>query len=175
MFKTTLLVSVFSGVIMMANHVMAGEGSPERSELPATYQLEDVRISVLHQTGHRLPGSYTIQIRGDGQATQEIDQQATTELTLPDETLVDLLKDFYRIHFFELQDTYTIKKQIALLEDRSIVTSGYRLVDMSSQRLCLAIGGYEKCVTIMDEQPLAASQLVKKIEALFTKKVVFKR
>lgn len=172
MLKATLLGSIFSGVIMMADSVMAGDVT---ASLPQKYQLEEVHISVLHQTGHHLPGSYTIQIHGNGQATQTIDQQTTTEIMLADEMLVDLLKDFYHIHFFELQDTYTVRKQVALLDDHSIIISGYRLVDMSSQRLCIAIAGYEKCVTIMDEQPLQASQLVKKIEALFTRKEVFKR
>lgn len=170
MFKSAVYWIILSGVMMMTNTVMAGDASSESTRPPQKYQLEDVRISVLHQTSHRLPGSYKINISGDGKASYVIDNKDVLEITLGDKMLVELLNEFYRIHFFELPDTYTSKKRVALMDDHSIATLSNRNVDMSSQRLCIGIAEYEKCVTIMDEQPVEASQLVEKIESLFSER-----
>ena len=166
MFKITFLWTLFSTVMMMPNIAIASEKSSGHSSIPKEYRLEDVKISVLYQTGHRLPGSYRINISA-GKASYVTDRKEKADLIIKDKALVDLLNDFYRIHFFELQDTYTVKRQIALLDDRSISTFPSRLVDMGSKRICIALANYEKCVTIMDEQPIAANQLVNKIEGLF--------
>lgn len=152
----------------MGENAVAGSDMSGQSYPPGQYKLEDVSISVRHQTGHRLPGSYEITISGDGKATRTTDQKQRTVLALSKDTRLELLNDFYRIHFFELSDTYTRKRYVGLLDDDVVSTFSSRLVDMNSQRLCIGIADYKKCVTIMDGRPLEASQLVKKIEALFT-------
>ena len=169
MSKFTFVFTIFSGLMMMANVVMAGDKIPGQTDFPVKYQLKDVRISILHQTGHRIPGSYQINISGEGRASYTIDKKQTTNIILPNKTLIELLNDFYRIHFFELQDTYTIKRQIALVDDHSISTFSSRLVDMSSKRLCITLADYKKCVTIIDQQPIVANQLVDRIERIFRK------
>ena len=101
-----------------------------------------------------------------------IDKHEKTVLVLQNETLVELLNDFYRIHFFELADTYTVKRQVILQDRNKIATVIRKMVDMSSQRLCIGIAEYGKCVTIMDGQPQEASQLVKRLRHCLAKAIL---
>jgi len=156
--------------MFLMGSVMAGDQSSGQSDPPKQYQLEDVRITILHQTGHRLPGGYKISISGDGKGTYVSDKEGEKKLDVKNETLLELLNDFYRIHFFELQDTWTVKKQVALLDDNSIFISPRRLVDVSSKRICIEIENYKKCVTIVENQPVEVGNLIAKIESFGTRK-----
>ncbi len=161
-----LFRSLFPALLLMLNGVVVAEASPARNEPPRQYPLEQVRISLLHQTSRQLPGGYEITITGDGKAAY-VSKEERKALTLQDETLMELLNDFYRIHFFELQDTYTVKKQVSLLDNRLVSTFGHHIVDMGGKRLCIELADYKKCVTIVAGQPPEAERLAAKIRALF--------
>ena len=91
-------------------------------------------------------------------------------LTVPNETLLELVNDFYKIHFFELPDTYDVKKQVVLKNNNTVATVVTKQVNVSSKKLCIQLRTYKKCVTIVDNQPVEAAELVKKIEGLFLSK-----
>ena len=95
-----------------------------------------------------------------GQEIESIIQSSEVEL-------ITLLNEFYRIHFFELPDTYTVNKQVLLQENGTVATVGRRLPDSSSKQLCVKLADYEKCITVVDDQPAEAAQLVEKIEGMF--------
>ena len=146
----------------------------EQSNPPTQYRLENINISILHQTSRRIKGGYKINISGTGKVSYILDKKDKTQFNLNKETVVELLNEFYRIHFFELQDTYTLKKEVVLLDGNSISLSIQRLVDISSTLLCIKISAYKKCVRIVGNQPLEANLLVEKIESIVSKAITGK-
>ena len=158
---------ILTGALLMVSGVVLGQGSSVPSEPPRQYRLEQVGITLLFQTPNRNVANFEIAIQGDGRASYASDKGERRELTLRNEELVELLNEFYRIHFFELQDTYTLKRQVSLLEDGTISTFVHRQVDMGSKRLCIKIADYTKCVTIVANEPPAANELAEKIRSLF--------
>ena len=150
----------------MSNHAEAVDATPVP---PAQYPLAEVEISILHQTGHGVPGGYEIAIHGDGHGYLQNAgvNPAKTELQISNDALLDLLNDFYRIHFFELADNYQVKKQVLLRDNALVATMAMKMADVSSKKLCVQLADYQKCVTIVNGQPAEASQLAAKIEKLF--------
>ena len=167
MFKHLFFCFALFGAPLMVDGVVMAEGSSGPSGPPGQYRLDQVRISLLFQTPNRQVGGYEITIDGGGKATYVDDKGTRRELTLRDEALVELLNEFYRIHFFELPDVYTMKKSVSLLDDGLISTFGSRHVDMSSKRLCVELADYRKCLTIVVDQPPEANALAERIRSLF--------
>jgi len=151
------------GMTLMTNKLSAN------SELPLQYPLTAITISILHQTGHGIPGAYHITISGDGSSFYSLNGGTQQPLSVDKKTLLELVNGFYQIHFFELADTYAVKKQVVLKDGTTVATIATKMVDVSSKQLCIQLADFKKCVTIIDEQPAVAAQLVKKIEALFVK------
>jgi hypothetical protein len=151
------------GMTLMTNKLSAN------SELPLQYPLTAITISILHQTGHGIPGGYQITISGDGSSFYSRNGETQQPLSVDKKTLLELVNGFYQIHFFELADTYAVKKQVVLKDGTTVATIATKMVDVSSKQLCIQLADFKKCVTIIDEQPAVAAQLVKKIEALFVK------
>ncbi|MDD2760825.1 MAG: hypothetical protein PHH11_11090 [Methylomonas sp.] len=155
------------GVTAMSNPAQAADAKPMP---PAQYPLAEVSISILHQTGHGIPGGYEIAIHGNGNGyKQNTDANPVKiETYISNEILLELLNDFYRIHFFELGDTYLVKKQVLLRDNALVATTALKMADVSSKKLCIQLADYKKCVTIVGDQPVEASQLAAKIEKLFS-------
>jgi hypothetical protein len=158
-FAMTLLMTL--GMSLMTNNLSAN------SDVPLQYTLKEISISLLHQTGHGIPGGYEITISGSGNSFYSRNNEAQTPISVDKKTLLELVNGFYSSHFFELADTYTVKKQVVLKSDDSVATTGMRLMDIASTRLCIQLADYKKCVTIVDGQPVEAAQLITKIEKLF--------
>lgn len=155
---------------LLLSPLICVSASPEnRLSPPSSYQIDQVNISLSHQTGHRLPGSYQINISGTLDAMKVVDQNLKEEVKLSESVFIELLNEFYQIHFFEFNDTYTVQTSVALLDEGKIETFKRKTMDMDSQRMCLSITDYKKCVTIMGSQPSDLKELVKKIEMLFIK------
>ncbi|WP_026602661.1 hypothetical protein [Methylomonas sp. 11b] len=165
MYKSSLSSLLLLGVIAMFNLAEADE-TLARSAPPTQYPLAQVAISILHQTGHGIPGGYEIAIQGDGNGFY-LQNALKTELHISSVTLIDMLNDFYRIHFFELADTYQVKKQVLLRDNFLVATTAMKMADTSSKKLCIQLADYQKCVTIVNDQPAEAAQLITKIEKLF--------
>lgn len=133
-------------------------------ELPLQYSLKDVSISILHQPGQGLPKGYQVVIAGDGNSFYTYNNGPKQTLSVEKKTVLELVNDFYHSHFFELADTYTVKKQVLLKSDGSITTMAERLVDIASTRLCIQLADYQKCITVVNGQPASAASLISKIE-----------
>lgn len=149
----------------MCNYAEADD-SQVRSVPPLQYPLAQVAITVLHQTSRGIPGGYEIAIQGGGNGFY-LQNALKTEQQISSRTLIDLLNDFYRIHFFELADTYQVEKQVLLRDNTLVTTSAMKMADISSKKLCIQLADYQKCVTIVNDQPAEAAQLITKIERLF--------
>lgn len=165
--KTLALCSLLLGLTSMADNATA---NADQSDPPLQYPLSRVTISVLHQTSRNIPGGYRITLSGEGSGTMilsEAGREIEARIQSSEEELITLLNDFYRIHFFELADNYTVKKQVLLQEDGTVATTGRRLLDIASKRLCIELADYKKCVSVVDGQPAGAAQLVEKIEGMF--------
>lgn len=154
----------------MSTLAEADDDAPVRSVPPLQYPLTQVAISILHQTSRGIPGGYEIAIHGNGNGfyLQNADANPVKiELQISSDTLINLLNNFYLIHFFELADTYQVKKQVVIRDNTLIATTASKMADVSSKRLCIQLADYKKCVTIINGQPAEAAQLITKIEKLF--------
>ena len=77
---------------------------------------------------------------------------------------------FYVIHFFEIADTFTVKKQVMLKDNKIVTTIVKKESSTNSKRICIQLRSYKKCVTVIENQPLAVAQIVNKIEKLLQQK-----
>ena len=158
-FAMTLLITL--GMSLMANNLSANP------DLPLQFPLKEILISIVHQTGHGIPGGYEIIISGDGSSFYSRTGAPQLAQSVDKKTILELVNDFYQIHFFELADTYSVKKLVVLKDDTTLATVATKILDMGSKQVCIQLADYKKCVTIVDNQPVEAAQLVKKIEGLF--------
>jgi hypothetical protein len=145
---------------------------PQPTEPPPQYQLSEVTISVLHQTGHGIPGGYELTIAGDGSGSHrqiKDDKPIETNTQLSSEQLMELINRFYQIHFFDLADSYIVKTEVILKDKATIATIATKMADSGSTMLCIQLADYKKCVTIVGNRPGEVSDLVKTIESLLIK------
>jgi hypothetical protein len=145
---------------------------PQLAKPPLQYQLSEVTISVLHQTGHGIPGGYELTIRGDGSGSLhqiKNDKPIETNTLLSTEQLMELINRFYQIHFFELTDSYTEKYMVILKDKSTVATIATKMADSGSTRLCIQLADYKKCVTIVNNRPEGAADIVKTMGDLLLK------
>jgi hypothetical protein len=148
----------------MSNTLLAG------SHLPAQYPLKKVLITLSSQPGKDNPENYQVAISGNGDSFFSQNNKPKQPLSITSDTVLELLNDFYAIHFFEIADTYTVKKQVMLKDNKIVTTVVKKESDMNSKRICIQLRSYKKCVTVVDNQPLAVAQIVSKIEILLQPK-----
>lgn len=149
------------GINLMVNTVSANPN------LPLTYALKDITISILHQTAHGIPGGYQVTLNGNGNSFYSLNGETQQPLAVDNKALLELVNGFYQIHFFELADTYSIKKQVLLKDDTTVVSVAGKILDSANHKVCIHLADYQKCITVINNQPAEVAQLVKKIEALF--------
>ncbi len=157
------------GLFFMTGNSMAISG---QTKPPLQYELSQVTISIRHQTSRGIPGGYELTIRGDGNGSylqEKAGKPIKTDLQLSTEQLLEIINGFYHIHFFDLADRYSVRKQVVLKNKTTLATLATKMVDMDGTKLCIQLADYKKCVTIIDNQPSEADQLVKTIEDLFDK------
>ena len=148
----------------MSNTLLAG------SHLPAQYLLKKVLITLSSQPGKDNPENYQVAISGNGDSFFSQNNKPKQPLSITSDTVLELLNDFYAIHFFEIADTFTVKKQVMLKDNKIVTTVVKKESDMNSKRICIQLRSYKKCVTVVDNQPLAVAQIVSKIEILLQSK-----
>lgn len=162
--KFTLLVFTLLITSLMSNTLLAG------SHLPAQYPLKKVLITLSSQPGKDNPENYQVAISGNGDSFFSQNNKPKQPLSITSDTVLELLNDFYAIHFFEIADTFTVKKQVMLKDNKIVTTVVKKESDMNSKRICIQLRSYKKCVTVVDNQPLAVAQIVSKIEILLQPK-----
>lgn len=162
--KFTLLVFTLLITSLMSNTLLAG------SHLPAQYLLKKVLITLSSQPGKDNPENYQVAISGNGDSFFSQNNKPKQPLSITSDTVLELLNDFYAIHFFEIADTFTVKKQVMLKDNKIVTTVVKKESDMNSKRICIQLRSYKKCVTVVDNQPLAVAQIVSKIEILLQPK-----
>ena len=167
MIKFAICLLMMLGMSLTSSNLSA---KSHLSPLPAQYPLKKVTISLSHQSGAGMPGSYQITINGDGNSFFIQNSKEKQAFTVPKETLLELVNDFYKIHFFELPDTYAVKKRVVFKDNTTVATVVTKQAGVSSKKLCIQLRSYKKCVAIVDNQPVEAAELVKKIEELFLSK-----
>ncbi|MDP3335131.1 MAG: hypothetical protein Q8S55_24565 [Methylococcaceae bacterium] len=164
MTKFVICFFILLGMSLNSNVLLANP------PLPAQYPLNKIKISILHKPAPGIPDGYQITINGIGNSFYSQNNHEKHAFTVPRETLLELVNDFYTIHFFELADTYAVKKQVRLKDNTTVATVVTKLANVSSQKMCIQLRTFKKCVTVVDNQPVEAAQLVKKIEGLFLAK-----
>ena len=102
MIKFAICFLMMLGISLTCNNLSA---NPHLSRLPAQYPLKKITISILHHPGAGIPDGYQITLSGDGNSFYSQNSKEKQALTFPNETLLELVNDFYKIHFFELPDT----------------------------------------------------------------------
>jgi hypothetical protein len=82
---------------------------------------------------------------------------------------MELINRFYQIHFFELTDSYTEKYMVILKDKSTVATIATKMADSGSTRLCIQLADYKKCVTIVNNRPEGAADIVKTMGDLLLK------
>jgi hypothetical protein len=162
--KFTLLVFTLLITSLVSNTLLAG------SHLPAQYPLKKVLITLSSQSGKDNPENYQVAISGNGDSFFSQNNKPKQPLSITSDKVLELLNDFYAIHFFEIADTFTVKKQVMLKDNKIVTTVVKKESDMNSKRICIQLRSYKKCVRVVDNQPLAVAQIVSKIETLLQPK-----
>ncbi|MEQ1600450.1 MAG: hypothetical protein ABL885_01645 [Methylophilaceae bacterium] len=161
-----ITVALFSVAITIPGINLMTPSQAASADLPLHYPLNAVSISLLQQTAHGIAGGYQITLRGDGNNIYSCNGKTQQVPTIDKKALLDLINEFYELHFFELADSYSVKKQLLLNDDNTLATIATKMLDTGSKQLCIQLAEYKKCITIINNQPAVAAQLVKKIEAL---------
>jgi hypothetical protein len=160
----SLLQTVFlSLALFLASDSIAMDTSV-KATLPLSYKIEEVRISLTRRPGNPSFPILRLVLSGSGKATLERDGKSTL-FDYPDKDLLSVLKEFYKIRFFELPEDYSTEYSVFLDENHMVQTTALRLSDIESTSTCLAVAGYKKCVTYSRKGPLELENLVQRIFA----------
>lgn len=134
---------------------------------PERYPLENVQVTIQKTMGHGLPGSYIIRLIGGKAAIKTLNNASPIEVSLSEQAFLQILNEFYKIHFFEFSDTYTKQTSVVLLDNDTVQTTYGKLMDTGSRQVCIEIKDYKKCITTTNDQPESLITLFQKIEQLF--------
>jgi hypothetical protein len=157
----SVLIGFLASVSLFAMTSFAGDHSPERARgrtlgpagPPLSYHIEDVSIRITTypgQSASKLIGRVSLAGTGEGMLEKD-----GNRLSFPyaQKNLLTHLNVLYGIRFFDLPVDYITQYRVFLKDDGTVETSALRMVDMSSTRICTAIGQYQKCVTYAVGQP----------------------
>ena len=112
-----LLFSMLLGVFF-SNTVMA---KPYSSVLPTQFPIKKILITVSSQPSNKNTESYHISLNGNGNSYfSKNDEKQPLKVT--NDTLIELLNDFYAVHFFEISDTFNVKKKVILKDNETVTT-----------------------------------------------------
>jgi hypothetical protein len=162
--KFTLLIFTMLITSLISTNLLA---SPR---LPSQYPLKKILITVSSQSSQDDSANYQVSISGNGNSFFSKNKQENQPLNITSDTLLGLLNDFYTIHFFEIKDTFTVKEQVILKDNKTVTTIVNKEPTMSKKKICIHLRSYKKCVNVVDNQPLAVAQIVNKIETLLPPK-----
>jgi hypothetical protein len=165
--KFILLLSTVLISNLICNTILA---SPYIPSLPAQYPLNRILITISSQSGKDNSENYKISINGNGASFFNKNNKEKQSVSVTNERLLEFLNDFYVIHFFEIADTFTVKKQVMLKDNKIVTTIVKKESSTNSKRICIQLRSYKKCVTVIENQPLAVAQIVNKIEKLLQQK-----
>jgi len=158
--KFTLLIFIILITSLISHNILA---SPY---LPAQYPLKKVLITLSSQSGKENSDNHQISISGNGDSFLSKNNKGKQPLKIANDTLLELLNYFYVAHFFDIKDNYDVTKQVLLKNNETVTTVIKKEPNRSSKKLCIQLRSYKKCVTVVNNQPLAAAQIVNKIETL---------
>ncbi len=156
-----LLFSTLLGVFF-SNAVMA---KPYSSVLPTQFPIKKVIITISSQSNNKNTVGYHISLNGNGNSFFSKNNEKQP-LNVTNDTLIELLNDFYTVHFFEISDTFHVKKKVVLKDNETVTTIVNKDSVIDSKKVCVQLRSYKKCLSVIDNQPLGVSQIVNKIEAL---------
>ncbi|AMK77057.1 MULTISPECIES: hypothetical protein [Methylomonas] len=156
-----LLFSILIGVFFSST-VMA---KPHSLVLPTQFPLKKIQITVSSQSNKENAERYQISINGNGNS-YFIKNNQQQPLNVTNDTLIELLNDFYAVHFFEISDTFNVKKKVVLKDSQTVTTIVNKEPAIESKKVCVQLRYYKKCLSVIDNQPLGVSQIVNKIETL---------
>ncbi|OQW72279.1 MAG: hypothetical protein BVN35_14205 [Proteobacteria bacterium ST_bin11] len=159
-----LLFSILIGVFFSSTVV----AKPHSLVLPTQFPLKKIQITVSSQSNKENAERYQISINGNGNS-YFIKNNQQQPLNVTNDTLIELLNDFYAVHFFEISDTFNVKKKVVLKDNETATTVINKEPVTESKKVCVQLRAYKKCLSIVDNQPLGVSQIVNKIESLIRK------
>lgn len=156
-----LLAGLFCFFCCMGTKVMADTLIDEAVGPPLQYRLAEVNIRLTKAFGHgRSPRR--VNIVGTGKSTLEYDKKKS-QFVYPDNDLLALLNELYKIRFFNLPTNSTTTYSVFLKNDGAVHTSVLRVQDTSSTTLCFSLKNYEKCVNFDGESLQNLENLAKRI------------
>ena len=156
-----LLLSTILGVFLN-NTVMA---KPYSSVLPTQFPVKKVEITVSTPANNKNAEIQHISLNGNGNSFFSKNNEKQP-LNVTNDSLIEILNDFYAVHFFEISDTFNVKKKLVLKDNQTVTTSVSKEPAIDSKKVCIQLRSYKKCLSVIDNQPLGVSHIINKIEAL---------
>jgi hypothetical protein len=156
-----LLFSILIGVFFSSTVV----AKPYSSVLPTQFPIKKVLITVSSQSGNKNTESHQISLNGNANSYVSKNNEKQP-LNVTNDTLIELLNDFYAVHFFEISDTFNVTKKVVLKDNQTVTTIVNKEPAIESKKICVQLRAYKKCLSVIDNQPLGVSQIVNKIESL---------
>ena len=160
--KVNLLLSSALLGVFFSNAVTA---KPYSSVLPTQFPIKKVILTVSSQPNNKNTMGDHISLNGNGNSFFSKNNEKQP-LNVTNDTLIELLNDFYTVHFFEISDTFHVKKKVVLKDNETVTTIVNKDSVIDSKKVCVQLRSYKKCLSVIDNQPLGVSQIVNKIEAL---------
>lgn len=130
--------------------------------LPLSYQIDKVKVSLSQHPGSPSFPIQRIILSGAGSGTLERDGKSAL-FDYTEEDLLAILKELYKIRFFDLPEDYTTQYSVFLRNDKTIQTTALRLADSGSTSVCFAVASYKKCITYSQHGPLELEAIVERV------------
>lgn len=146
--RALILTLALGGSVLAAGvHGMEADG------LPRTYRLDEVTLRVSLQAGNPAHPSRQFVLSGAAASAPGGERVQKTPHS-SGATLVEALKELYRMRFFEMPSQYTTVHSVYLKDDGTVATTAQRMLDAQSTQVCVSIQSYEKCVRFGREAPI---------------------
>lgn len=153
----TVIAALWFGVLA----VPAGAaGAAPAAHLPDRFAIDTLRISLSRQQGNAAYAPQVVEWTAEGGRLEQHGESRTFKSSR--EQAVGLLNAFLAIHFFEMPDHYAIHPIATLTADGSVLVAK-QTSSSASNRACVSVGGYEKCVHYGVQAPAELDRLVARI------------
>jgi hypothetical protein len=141
-----LLGGLLAGLIgATATRAMAEEGKVGPNVMPYNFRVDELSIRLSRQTANTAYSPWEIHLSGTDGGSLTYDGKLRS-FPYSANKIVALLNALYEIHFFDLPSEYASQPRARLNDDGGVSLDKILWTDEGSNRLCVKVASYEKCV-----------------------------
>jgi len=150
-------------LVTLATACSAAPPGPDAS-LPASFRIEDLRISLSRQNGNAAYAPRVVTLNGVAAASLMRDGKSVP-FPFPAADRLALLNELFKIRFFDLPSQYSTRAVAQLMGNGSVGLQELHLSNANVNSVCVAVAGFEKCVRYGTEAPMELDLLAKRVMA----------